>query len=842
MAKMREDDLKALLSAEKADALSAMDAAKLSEERERAMNYYNGDVSADMPTVTDRSKAVSYDVSDTVESLMPVLMEIFAGGDEVVKFAPVSEEDEDQAEQETAYINHVYNQKNPGTLITYSWMKDALLLKNGIVKVSWRVEKSEERETFYDQPDDVYALIAADEEVEIVEHTEHAPEGPPPAPPIPAPMATQPPDAMMQGGGQMMPDMGVEPNMQPGGMNPLPGPPQPGMVGMMPAEPDTDEQVPYGPTHDFTIIRKREYGCCRIEGVPPEEFGVGRNAKIGEPLSYSFHAPTTTQADLIDQGYDEDQIKELPTAAFDTTAESIARDTVDERSAGTKGEINKSNRLIRVTEHYCRMDYDGTGPKLWRVTTGGDNDLQVLKRDGKLDIEQIDFDPFAVLTPYIVTHRFFGKSAADLVIEIQRQKTSMVRGLHDNVYGANNQRLEVAEALAHPKTLDDILDNRIGGVVRTKQPGGIIPIPNAPIGDFVFPLLEYLDQVREWRTGVTRMGQGLDPEALQDLGDPARAQLMSAAQEKTKLIARIFAEVGFKPLFWKIHATVRKHESTRPTVKLMGKWTTVDPREWKRRDDLTANVGLGGGSKSEQIAFWGNEASSQMESLNLVPGLATPGQIYNSLKKRLELAGHKDTDNYWSNPDEQPPQEPKPSPEEIKAQSAMQVEQMKTQATLQIQQAKMGQDQQMAQMQAELKQREAQQKAQIESLQAQADIATQDRKTQAEIALAERKFEFEREIAVLEHNMKMQEMQHQMQAKQQEQGFQQKMQRAEHNKQVMDEQGTTPDTRVEDTVKELAARQAEHSKHLEHIAKMVSAPKRIVRGPDGRVSHVEVVH
>ncbi len=740
MAKMREDDLKALLAAEKADSLSASDAAKLTEERTRAMDYYNGDVSADMPTVTDRSKAVSYDVSDTVEGLMPVLMEIFAGGDEVVKFAPVSQEDEAQADQETAYINHVYTQKNPGTLITYSWMKDALLLKNGVVKVSWRVEKSEERTTYYNQPDDVYALMLSDDEIEIVEHTEHAPEEPPPALPIPAPQATQPPDAMMQGGGQMMPpDAMAQPGAMPGaapGMMPPPGGEQ-----APAAEPDPDDAVPYGPTHDFTIVRKREYGCCKVEGVPPEEFGVGRNAKIGYPLSYSYHAPTTTQADLLDQGYDEDQVLALPTAAFDTTAESIARDTVDERSAGTKGEINKSNRLIRVTEHYCRMDYDGTGPKLWRVTTGGDNDLQILKRDGKLDIEQIDYDPFAVLTPYPVTHRFFGKSVADLVIDIQRIKTSMLRGIADNVYLANNQRVIISESHAHANTLDDYLDNRIGGAIRAKMPGGIEPLMNQPIGDFVFPVLEYFDQVREWRTGVTRMGQGLDPESLQDLGDPARAQLMNAAQEKTKLIARIFAETGFKDLFWKIHATVRKHESTRPTVKLMGKWVTVDPREWKRRDDLTANVGLGGGSKEQQIGFWSNEASTQMESLNLVPGLSSPGQIYNTMKKRLELAGHKNVDDYWSDPSQQPPPDPQPDPKMAEVQGKLQIAQQKLQSDAQMHGVKLQGDQQ----------------AQAAKLQG--DQQTAAAKLQADRVKMAMEHQMQREKLAAEHELKVAQMQ-----------------------------------------------------------------------------------
>jgi hypothetical protein len=100
MSKISLGDLRALLAAEKADALSAMSASKLSEERSRALDYYLGDMSRDMPAPEGRSKAVSSDVADTIEGLMPTLMEIFCGGDEVVRFEPVGPVDVAAAEQE----------------------------------------------------------------------------------------------------------------------------------------------------------------------------------------------------------------------------------------------------------------------------------------------------------------------------------------------------------------------------------------------------------------------------------------------------------------------------------------------------------------------------------------------------------------------------------------------------------------------------------------------------------------------------------------------------------------------------------------------------------------------
>ena len=128
MPKMSDAELRVMLAAEKADALSAMSASKLSEERAAALDYYLGDMSRDMPAPDGRSKAVSTDVADTVEGMMPTLMDIFTSGDEVVRFEPVGPEDVAAAEQETDYVNHVFMQQNAGFIVLYSFIKDALLL------------------------------------------------------------------------------------------------------------------------------------------------------------------------------------------------------------------------------------------------------------------------------------------------------------------------------------------------------------------------------------------------------------------------------------------------------------------------------------------------------------------------------------------------------------------------------------------------------------------------------------------------------------------------------------------------------------------------------------------
>lgn len=163
--------VRAMVAAEHADALAGLAASSLSEERSRALDYYQGDMARDMPTTEGRSAAISTDVADTIEGMLPSLMEIFAGGDEVVKFEPVGPEDEQAAEQETDYVNHVFMQQNPGFLVLYSFMKDALLSKNGFVKIWWEETEREDSETYYDLTDDQFMMIASDPDVEIIEHT-----------------------------------------------------------------------------------------------------------------------------------------------------------------------------------------------------------------------------------------------------------------------------------------------------------------------------------------------------------------------------------------------------------------------------------------------------------------------------------------------------------------------------------------------------------------------------------------------------------------------------------------------------------------------------------------------
>lgn len=695
MPKLTDSELCAMLSAQYAGAMAASNASKLSGERESALAYYNGDM-PDMPAAAGRSSAVSMDVADTIEGIMPQLMEVFAGSDEVVKFEPVGPEDVQAAEQETDYINHVFMNQNAGFLTLYSFIKDALLSKVGVVKVWWEKTEREERETYFDKTDDEYALIITNPDVEVVEHSVHQAES--------QDQNSQPASPVMDGAQQ---PLGVAQTL-----------------------------------HDVTVVVKKTTAQARVMGVPPEEFGIEAGARNIRDCNYCFHKIVDrTESDLIEMGYDAEQVGKLPSYRAWTNSEETARDTVDEQDANSDA-INKASRQVEITEHYVRMDYRGDGKAcLYRVTTGG-KDGEVLRLDGKPDVIEFDAIPFAAMTPIIVTHRFYGRSLADLVMDIQKIKTALLRALLDNAYLANNRRTEVAESMASENTLDDLLVSRPGGIVRVKTMGALREIDFTPIGNHVYPLLEYQDMTKEVRSGVTKQGQGIDANALQNQSATAVNQAFSASQARVRLIARIFAETGVKDLFWLLHGTIKKHGDKQQVVRLKNQWMPVDPRNWKSRDDLTVTVGLGDGSKEAQIVRLQLLIGAQEKAI--AAGLVSKRNLYQSARELVKLCGRKDPEAFFVDPSKPPDQNdpnsaPLPPPPDPKV----------TEIQMNAQLAEKS-DQRKAQLDHQAQQN----KAQIEGVQAQADIATQQQKTQAEMAMAERKAQLEERLMLLDHELK----------------------------------------------------------------------------------------
>lgn len=618
---MDSTELKSIIQSEINDAAGYI-GGDLSDQRTKAMEYYLGEKFGNEED--GRSQVVSRDVADTIEWMKPSLLKTFAASDQAVRFDPEGPEDEEQAEQESDYCNYVFYKENEGFLILYTWINDALLQKNGIVKIIWDDSEEVTREAYRCLDDDEFMKLMNDEELEPIEHSEY--------------------------------NKAIE----------VMGPQGPVMQEML--------------VHDVVFRRTRKKGKVSILPVPPEEFLINRdhNSLSVKDAAFVAHKVDRRISDLIEDGYDRATVEALPSddSTSDTTEAQARRNLSDEYTSSTRND--KSMRKVKVYECYIRVDYDGDGIAELRKVTYVGNEI--------LDNEECDRIPFEAITPVILSHKFHGLSVHDLISDIQLIKSTLMRGMLDNLYLTNNPMKEVAEGT----NLDDLATNRPGGWVRTKIPGLVNTLDVPFVAGQSFPMLEYLDRVRQQRTGVSENMMGQNQSLLADTAHGIE-RLMTAAESRIELIARIFAETGIKGMFRQIHELLQKHQDKAKVIKLRNKWVSIDPREWRTRMNMSSKVGLGTGDR-QKLSMTMEGIMMQQEKLMAGGGagiLVTQKNIYNAINDYAKYNGLNDAQAYFTDPESpeaqqaiqaqqnQQPSNPLAEVEQIKGQFKMQADQMK---------------------------------------------------------------------------------------------------------------------------------------------------------------------
>ena len=635
--KFTEEEIVTRIRGEITDSLGYM-GDTISKQREQAMQYYYG-----LPfgnEVAGRSQYVDSTVQDTIEWIKPSLMRVFASGDEMVKFTPHGPEDVAMAKQATDYVNYVFTKDNDGWEILYSWFTDALLSKNGIVKVWWDEYDEEQREEYRGLDETELTALITQEGVEVVEHTEY-----------------------------------IE-----------------------------YEQ----PVHDIVIKRSQYNGRVKVENVPPSEFLISREAKTIQDARFVCHRVEKTLSELREM-YPEKDLQPEDLGAGDEdlmsySAERLERYAFDKSARYWEGwggdEFgDESLRRYWLHESFLRVDQDGDGiAELRKVCTVGSTVLQN---------EEIDAVPFVSLTPVKIPHKFFGLSLADLVMDLQLYKSTLMRNLMDNMYNQNFGRYAVLEGQAN---LDDLLTQRPGGVVRVKSPNAVMPLSTPPLEPYSFQMLEYLDGVRESRAGVSRMSQGLNENALTSHTTATAVNaVMGAAQSRVELIARNFAETGVKELMMRIYELVQKNQDKQRVVMLRNEWVPVRPDAWKDKYDCTVSVALGQGNKDQQMAHLSQMLSFASQAMQGGLPIVNVQNMYNLGASLVKAMGFQNVDDFLTDPSKIPPQPQEPSPEQQEMQMEAQIKQQELeikQGELQLKAQKIQQEYQKLAVDANLKQQE----------------------------------------------------------------------------------------------------------------------------------------
>lgn len=635
---------------------------EITQQRANLYERYMGELYGD--EAENRSSVVSTDVADTVEWIMPELMQIFTGGDRIGVFDPVGPEDEQAAEQETDVVNHVLMDKNDGFMVLYDFLKDGLIAKNGYAKRIWTTRERVTTEEYEGLSPGQWAKMQADWQargwdVEVLREEVSYDE---------------------------MPEAGIDQIS----------------VLYQPPEPSISVEVELSRTEEKLVV----------ESVPPEELLVSpRWHKISlDDCPFVAHRRVVTISDLVEMGYDREQAESLPDAEDDEWSEErIERFSARNQSEyEMREEVDPSMREVTIFECYAFIDWDGDGRAERRKITVGGTGYEILKwaDSGELDNDEVETQPFSAWTPVPIPHRHYGRSIAELVTDIQRVKTVLWRQMLDNMYLSNNPTREIAEDGMGEHTLSDILFDRPGKVVRTAMPGMYAEHSPPQFMAQTLPALEYVDTVRENRTGVTRYNQGLDANSLNKTATGIQ-KVMSASMKKLALYARLFAETGLKHLLLGIHGDLRRNSSKRLSVRLKGEHIEVDPRSWAERADMTVNVGAGTIDKELRAMVLEKIIMEQKEHLMVQSPLVQPQNLFNTYERFIENAGLRNVDEFFVNPRGQPLPPPQQGEGDGQAEAYVQAAQIKAQVQAQSDQQKVMADMMKARMEDDRKRDES---------------------------------------------------------------------------------------------------------------------------------------
>tara|TARA_R110002096_G_scaffold40352_4_gene109759 strand:+ start:1452 stop:3614 length:2163 start_codon:yes stop_codon:yes gene_type:complete len=610
---------------------SEMDSAKdfieqIGQERDEATRYYLGKE----PSATSelQSEFISTDVRDSILFMLPSIMRTFFGTKKVVEFVPHSAEDIPIAKQQTDYINYIIQEKNPGFHVLYSAFKDALVRKTGFIKAYWDDSITSTCHEFSNLSPEAYTALLMDDDVEIMD------------------------ESMTMESTSIMDEMTGE---------------------------EYTQEVPV--SYDLKIRRVKAKDQVVIEAIPPEEVLISRSARDLHTAPYVAHRMVKTVSELVAMGYDKDDMEQYTGGGTDIdTAEWEA-----EQARNPLGNMSYPDRPdpagqdVLYVEHYLFYDLDDDGiDERIRVCTVG-NGMNIVNSMAWDDL------PITIFSPDPEPHTVIGSCPADYLIPIQAAKSQIMRDTMDSLGQSIFPRMGIVEGQVN---IDDVLNTDIGQPIRMRAPNMVQPFAVPFVGKEAFPVLGYLDEAKENRTGVSKAAAGLNADALQSSTKAAVSATMSASQGRIEMICRHFAEGGLKDLFNLVNNLVIKNQEKEDVFRLNNEFIEVDPRYWDANKDIVVNVAISKGSDEEKMQVLAQMSSKQeqiLQTLGPQNPMVSLQQYANTLARIIEMAGFKDTSSFINTdipPMPQQQEQQKQDPAELLAMAEIQKAEAETQKVM----------------------------------------------------------------------------------------------------------------------------------------------------------------
>jgi hypothetical protein len=417
-------------------------------------------------------------------------------------------------------------------------------------------------------------------------------------------------------------------------------------VDFSPTEGDEQQQQPL---YDVKAYRYFKKGRIRLESVPIYEFFIDRNSdNIDDAIERGVHGHRrdVTVGEAISMGLDYDDWLSLdsedPEQHMYVESSYWRRGYQKDKRHQMQSEDLLAHEFL-LTQCYVRYDLDGSGrPQLYCFYLGGTSYEY-------LDHEEVDDSPFEMIEIDPEPFASLGHSIADLTIREQDTATALLRATVDNALMSNNPR-----HAADPMRVDfrDLMNNAIGAPIKTKGDPNMINTISIPFtGQQLLPLLQYLEQDVQQKTGVTKAAQGLDPDALQSTDKDAVRNTIALAQGQVELMVRNIVETGLIPIFRKMLKLSMSHYGAMVMVRTKGVDIPVPQGVFDPYTIAQPNIGLGTASpeqKMQALMFVLQKQEAIMQEMGKDNPFTSLTQIYNTIEDITELSGLPNVGRYFN--------------------------------------------------------------------------------------------------------------------------------------------------------------------------------------------------
>jgi hypothetical protein len=411
-------------------------------------------------------------------------------------------------------------------------------------------------------------------------------------------------------------------------------------------------------SYEKLVVRSR----IVVEAVPLEEFGISPRAPSLADAEMVYRAQRRSRGWLLRAGYDRRIIEDIweDDHLWQETSPEILerhRETDDGNFASDSDDSGSPNgrRNIMVYTVYTDLDVNRSGiPQKHEVIYCGGRVLA--KRP-------VRCHPFLSFAPMPKAHAFWGDNFAARVIPTQNARSLLVRSIIDHAIVTTNPRWTVTRGgLVNPK---ELLENRIGGIVNQTRDGAVQPLMQPPLNPFVFQTIGLLDEDKEEATGISKLSQGLNKDAVSKQNSNDMVQgMVSNSKERQKIIARNFAEGFLTELVLLVYQLAIENMGPQE-LEVNGRFVPVDPSKWEERDSVKVEFRLGHGEQDKevqkylQVDAYLSQAGNPAPDPYLKLGYG-PAQRFHTLSKALKAMGIKDVENHIAPPQAIEPPQPDP--------------------------------------------------------------------------------------------------------------------------------------------------------------------------------------